>query len=192
VDDKDLVARLRRGDRVAFDAIFRAYYARLVGLAEGVVRERAPAEEIGQEVLLELWRRRETLAGEDSLRAYLFRSARNRALNHLRHGRVQRRSEQYVVSASSDAPAAYARLVAEEIDSALRSAVRELPAAVREVFELSRVHGLRYPEIARALGVSVKTVEARMGKALRVLRARLAPWLPGEGAGHEGVGPRTG
>jgi RNA polymerase sigma-70 factor (ECF subfamily) len=54
---------------------------------------------------------------------------------------------------------------------------------VREVFELSRVRGLRYAEIADTLGISVKTVEARMGRALRSLRERLAPWLPGGGDG---------
>jgi RNA polymerase sigma-70 factor (ECF subfamily) len=51
------------------------------------------------------------------------------------------------------------------------------------VFELSRVHGLKYAEIAKTLGISVKTVEAQMGKALRMLRERLAAWLPEEGAG---------
>jgi RNA polymerase sigma-70 factor (ECF subfamily) len=56
--------------------------------------------------------------------------------------------------------------------------VQSLPDRCREVFELSRVHGLKYAEIARALGISVKTVEAQMGKALRTLRERLAPWLP--------------
>jgi len=69
-------------------------------------------------------------------------------------------------------------LVQEEIDAALAEAMNTLPPRCREVFELSRVHGLRYAEIATTLGLSVKTVEAQMGKALRILRERLAVWLP--------------
>ncbi len=60
----------------------------------------------------------------------------------------------------------------------MRRAVADLPERCREVFRLSREQGLRYAEIATALGISVKTVEAQMGKALRLLRDRLAPWLP--------------
>ena len=71
------------------------------------------------------------------------------------------------------------RGVSEEIDAALKQAVGALPERCREVFELSRVHGLRYAEIASTLGISVKGVEAQMGRALRELRRRLAPWLPG-------------
>ena len=59
----------------------------------------------------------------------------------------------------------------------LSVALRELPPRGREVFELSRVHGLKYAEIAEALAISQKTVEAQMGKALRILRERLATWL---------------
>jgi RNA polymerase sigma-70 factor (ECF subfamily) len=140
------------------------------------------AEEVVQEVMLELWRRRESLVVEDSLRAYLYRSTRNRALNHLRHERVERLGEPHAAGSAAVGPEAPARLVEEEIDVALREAVGSLPERCREVFELSRVHGLRYAEIASALGISVKTVEAQMGKALRTLRSRLAAWLPqGEG-----------
>jgi RNA polymerase sigma-70 factor (ECF subfamily) len=60
----------------------------------------------------------------------------------------------------------------------MKAAVRGLPDDVRETFQMSRVDGLTYAEIARTLGVSVKTVEARMGRALRTLRERLAAWLP--------------
>ncbi len=67
------------------------------------------------------------------------------------------------------------------MDVALRAAMGDLPERCREVFELSRVHGLRYAEIASALGISVKTAEAQMGKALRIRRERLAPWLPSDG-----------
>ena len=183
VDERELLERIRRGDEDAFDAVFRTNYPLLVGMAEGMLRSRAVAEEVVQDVMLELWRRRESLPVEESLRAYLFRATRNRALNHLRHSRVERRGEPLVAGATADPPKAPAALVEEEIDAALRAAVADLPDRCREVFELSRVHGLRYAEIAGTLGISVKTVEAQMGKALRMLRERLAPWLPG---GHGG------
>lgn len=176
--DRELLARLRDGDASAFDAIFRTWYAPLVRLAEGMLRDRAVAEEVVQEVMLELWRRRETLAPDGSPQAYLFQATRNRALNHLRHLRVEERGETHAARELT-MPAPADRGVAEgEIDDAVRGAIAALTPRCREVFELSRVHGLKYAEIAAALGVSVKAVEAQMGKALRTLRERLAPWLP--------------
>ena len=178
VEERDLLDRIRAGDEGAFDAAFREHYAALVRTAEGMLRRRDVAEEIVQDVLLALWQRRATLLVEDSLRAYLFRATRNRALNHLRHAAIERKAEPELAAIESpDAPAPSA-LVHEEIDNALREAVSTLPPRCREVFELSRVHGLRYAEIATTLGISVKTVEAQMGKALRTLRELLAPWLP--------------
>lgn len=181
MDERELLARIRQGDEAAFDAIFRAQYPALVGMAEGMLRGRAVAEEIVQDVMLELWRRRESLPVEESLRAYLFRATRNRALNHLRHSRVEREGQPHAASPTAEPATAPSTLVEEEIDLALREAMNDLPDRCREVFELSRVHGLRYAEIASALGISVKTVEAQMGKALRILRERLAAWLPGGG-----------
>jgi RNA polymerase sigma-70 factor (ECF subfamily) len=178
MDDRELQDRIRQGDHGAFDALFRAAYAQLVGVTRSIVRDADVAEEIVQEVLLELWRRRESLVVEDSLRAYLFRSTRNRALNHLRHLAVERRGEPYARSEAAVSPRADARLSAAEIEAAVRQAIANLPDRCREVFELSRLHGLKYSEIAQTLGISIKTVEAQMGKALRVLREELAPWLP--------------
>jgi RNA polymerase sigma-70 factor (ECF subfamily) len=143
-----------------------------------MVRSRAVAEEIVQDVMLELWRRRESLADESSPQAYLFQSTRNRSLNHIRHERVERMGEPFAAREQAmDAPA-QSYVVEEEIRIALKHAVETLPDRCREVFELSRVHNLKYAEIAQVLGISVKTVEAQMGKALRVLREELRPWLP--------------
>jgi RNA polymerase sigma-70 factor (ECF subfamily) len=183
VSDRDLLERLRQGDTAAFDAIFRTWYGPLVGTAERMLRDRAVAEELVQDVMLELWRRRETLTADGSAQAYLFQATRNRVLNHLRHLKIEQRSESEVRSEASSTPHADAAVVQEELDVAVQRAVQSLPERCREVFELSRVHGLKYAEIARTLGISVKTVEAQMGKALRTLRERLAAWLPGEDAG---------
>ena len=178
MSEAELWQGLRTGSRTAFDEIFRANYSRLVAIAQTIVGERAVAEELAQDVMLELWRRRTTLVLESTLTAYLHRSARNRALNHVRHERVTRRAEPELTLATARPAASDHAVRQAEIDAAVREAVASLPARCREVFELSRVHGLRYAEIAIVMEISVKTVEAQMAKALRVLRERLAAWLP--------------
>ncbi|HEX8241868.1 MAG TPA: RNA polymerase sigma-70 factor [Longimicrobium sp.] len=181
MDEPELLAGLRRGDDDAFAAVFRAFYAGLVAAAERLLGDRSAAEDVAQEVMLELWRRRHTLPPDVSLRAYLHQSARNRALNQIRHARVAREGEPHI-RPPTPAPPADADARTGELETAMRAAVAELPADVRETFQMSRVDALTYPEIARVLEISVKTVEARMGRALRLLRERLAPWLP-EGGG---------
>ncbi len=178
MDDRELLQRIQAGDEGAYDTAFRVWYPVLVRVATALLREVDAAEEVAQDVMLELWRRRAVMDAGVSLRAYLLRSVRNRALNHLRHLRVRRDTETEV-EALYDAPiGADQPIVAKELSEAVQLALRELPPRCREVFELSRVNGLRYAEIAEALGISQKTVEAQMGKALRIMRERLAAWLP--------------
>jgi RNA polymerase sigma-70 factor, ECF subfamily len=179
-DDRDqrLLADLRRGEAAAFDAMFREYYAALVQSANTIVRDPGTAEEIVQEVMFRVWQGRQTLPVEESLRGYLYRATRNRALNHVRHERLRARKAPLLADPEEAAPSAPGQLAEAELEAALRSALDALPPRCREVFELSRLHHLRYAEIASTLGISVKTVEAQMGKALRLLRERLAPYLP--------------
>jgi RNA polymerase sigma-70 factor (ECF subfamily) len=178
VDDRELLARLARGDETAYDTIFRAWYAPLVRATHAIVRDSAVAEELVQDAMLELWRRREQLDTEGSPQAYLFRATRNRALNHLRHLAVQRRSAADLRGEEARDASAPTELIARELEDAVREAIAGLPPRCREVFEMSRGRGLKYSEIAEALGVTVKAVEANMGRALRILRTQLAQWLP--------------
>lgn len=187
MDDRELLSGLRgEGREEAYSAIFRAYYARLVVLGAGMLRDRAAAEDVVQEVMLELWRRRDSIAVHESLRAYLYQATRNRALNQLRRGRVEERAEPRLTMEHPGVPSADAGAGEEELRRAIREAVAAMPDGVREAFELSRTHGLTYAEIAGVLGIAVKTVEARMGRALRTLRDRLAPWLPATRSEVEG------
>ena len=178
MDDRDLLARLARGDEGAFDEIFRAWYAALVRATQAIVRDQPVAEELVQDALLELWRRREQLDVEGSPQAYLFRATRNRALNHLRHLAVQRRRAVELREDEARDASAPAELAARELEGAVREAIATLPPRCREVFEMSRTRGLRYSEIAETLGITVKAVEANMGRALKTLRGQLAAWLP--------------
>ena len=174
-----LFARLAAGDETAFDAIFRTWYAPLVRVATYLLHDASVAEEVVQDVLLEVWRRRETLAFEQEPRRYLMRATRNRALNHVRHQSVAARAAALDISDEAHAATAPAMVQAAELEVAIAQAVATLPDRCRAVFELSRRHHMSYAQIADALDIAPKTVENQMGKALRMLRVALAEWLPG-------------
>lgn len=177
MDDPELLARLRLGDEAAFATLFREHYPGLVLSATRILRARALAEEIAQEVMLELWRRRADASIIGSVKGYLHQAARNRSLNRVRQERTAQRAEPFIRPPTS-APHADEQARGREIAAAAREAIAGLSPPQREVFEMSRVDGLTYPEIAQALQISVKTVEARMGRALKQLRESLATWLP--------------
>ncbi|MCC7055708.1 MAG: RNA polymerase sigma-70 factor [Gemmatimonadaceae bacterium] len=180
-----LFTRLAAGDEAAFDTIFRTWYAPLVRVATYLLHDATIAEEVVQDVLLEVWRRRETLAFEQEPRRYLMRATRNRALNHVRHEAVAARAAARDVSEESHAATAPALVDAKDLEVAVAQAVATLPDRCRAVFELSRRHDMSYAQIAESLGIAPKTVENQMGKALRMLRVALAAWLPGGDADAE-------
>lgn len=178
MDDLQLLERIRAGDEGAFEALFRTYYAPLVGFANRMLQGRGAAEDIVQDVLLELWKRRESIDVGQSPKAYLFRAIRNRSLNELRHEGNVRRLEPVVRELNpSDAPPADVDTGARELEVVINHAVNSLREPIRECFLLSRRDKLTYGQIAEVMGVSIKTVEARMGAALRELRESLAEWL---------------
>jgi RNA polymerase sigma-70 factor (ECF subfamily) len=181
VEEAELLARLRQGDEEAYATIFREQYPGLVVTATRLLNERALAEEIVQDVMLELWRRRESLIFTGPVRAYLQQATRNRSLNRLRQAKTAKRGEVYVRIPTAS-PMADAKAVSAELQAAATRAIASLSEPQREVFEMNRTQGLTYNEIAELLGISVKSVEARMGRALKQLREQLAEWLP-DGSG---------
>ncbi|HEX9563312.1 MAG TPA: RNA polymerase sigma-70 factor [Gemmatimonadaceae bacterium] len=176
--DAELVRRIRAGDERALGAVFRSHYAGMASFVQRFVRSPDVAEELVQDVFLKLWTKREHLAEIETLRTYLFRAARNTALNHLRRVKLERRwqDEQGMVD---DPPAAFAAdedASEQEVALAVQQAINRLPPRCREIFLLSRDGGLTYAEIALSLEISVKTVETQMGRALKSLRVSLKPF----------------
>lgn len=142
-----------------------------------MVRDKEAAEDLVQEVFLKFWNRAESLPENLNAKAYLYKSVRNSSLNHLDLTRKNlpldaQMGEKMENSLSSDSG-----LLAGEVETSIHRALEELPPACRHVFLLSRNEELSYKEIAETLDVSIKTVEAQMSKALKVLRAHLLPFL---------------
>ena len=179
-DDARLIALLRSGDAASFERVYRAHVAALCSLAYSYVRSRDTAEDIVQDLFTWLWANRHDFRPEHGLRAYLFGAVRNRALNALRdEATASRASATLSSSAAGIAGAADAELMASDLESAIQAAVEGMPPRCREVFVLLRTQSLTYVEVAIILGISPKTVEVHMGRALAILRARLSPWLSG-------------
>ena len=178
--DPELVERLRRGDILAFERIFATYHAMLCEIADAYVDSQAIAEELVQDLFYTVWRDRARLEVRQSLRSYLCRATRNRALQHLRHGSVVLRWAQRVGgdSEAARAPASDAALEHQETLAALRVAVATLPPRGRLAVVLRWRHGMSNAEVAEAMGISVKGVEVQLARAMRALRERLADLMP--------------
>lgn len=170
----ETLARVRAGDRDAFERFFRSWYPRLASYAVTLTGGRDAAEDVAQELFVALWHRRDTLPDLEKLPAYLHRATRNRCLNHLRQ---QRTAGNWLSRQDPDPavpPVAESEMIGQETAARVRAALANLAPRTREVFLLSRDQGLTYPAIAETLGISIKTVETLMGRALRALREALA------------------
>lgn len=177
-DEARLIALLRSGDADAFERVYRSHVVALCRLADSYVRSRDTAEDLVQELFTWLWANRHDFRPEHGLRAYLFGAVRNRALNALRdEATASRASVTLASSVAGTVGAADAELMAADLESAIQTAVEGMPPRCREVFVLLRTQSLTYAEVAVILGISPKTVEVHMGRALAILRARLGPWL---------------
>ncbi len=177
-DDAELARRIRSGDESALATVFRAHYGALASFTLRFVDSRDVAEELVQDLFLSLWARREQLSAIESFRTYLFRAMRNRALNHLRRKRLERKWEQenYLPAEPATPGRTDDETTGKEVAIAMDRAIAKLPPRCREVFLLSREGGLTYTQIGVSLGISVKTVETQMGRALKSLRLALEPF----------------
>ena len=158
---------------ITYKALFRRYYPSLIFYATRLVGEEE-AENVVQDVFVELWKRKDNIEIGDQIQA---------DLNVLKHRSVeegycvameeinQRRSEFY----QPDNNEVIRRIEDKELRKEIHDAINELPDKCKEVFKLSYLHDMKNKEIADILGVSLRTVEAHMYKALKYLRGRLDP-----------------
>lgn len=158
------------------ELLFRQYYDYVCRTVFRIVPNAQVTEDIAQEVFMEIWRRREAFLITTSLKAYLRRAAANRALNYLRDKRNQASDEVSEGHFNLQADPNFS-LEATELQSQIAGAIEQLPQRCREVFKLSRLEEMSYQEIADTMGISVKTVENQIVKALKMLRESLRPFM---------------
>lgn len=163
----------------SFEALFKANFKRLFAYAITILRDDSHAEEIVQNVFYKMWEKKGQIDIQTSVTAYLYRSVYNDCLNYLKHQKVQASYTMHKAwSLKNESDNASAKVQLSELQQKLDAALSELPEQCRTIFQMSRFEELKYREIASRLGISVKTVENQMGKALSILRTKLADYLP--------------
>lgn len=175
--DAVIVNQIISGDMKAFKMLFDDYYEKLAYFAFQYLKDKDSAEDVVQELFSNLWINRHKLSVQKSISAYLYGAVRNACLNQLKHRKVK--EAYFSTSMTSMDYDSYIpnKIDAEMLDQLIQSCISALPAERQKIFLLSREQDLKYKEIAEKLGISVKTVEAQMGKALRFLRESLKEYL---------------
>jgi RNA polymerase sigma-70 factor (ECF subfamily) len=162
---------LATGSHDVYKALFLMYFPKVKYFITHLVKSEAIAEELAQDVFLKVWEYRERMRDVQSFNAYIYRMAKNEALNYLEHKYVndtyleQYRSEA-VLSEESDWEAREIELIEQLI-------VSRMPPQRKKVYEMSRMQGISHAEIATHLGISKKTVENHLNLALKELRKAL-------------------
>jgi RNA polymerase sigma-70 factor (ECF subfamily) len=178
-DEYDLIAALKGGNAQAFSLLFNTYYRDMVLFGGTYLPQQAVCEDIVQSVFLKLWSERATLVIDTSLKSWLLRAVQNACLDEIRHRNIVFDHESYVLSSlrPDDLADTENYVLYSELQRHLHRALKRMPEAYREAFELNRFEGMKYREIAGQLNVSERTIEERIGKAIRFLRKYLQEFL---------------
>lgn len=160
-----------------FEELFSRFYSPLCRFAFRLVNDREVAEDLVQEVFVKYWQRSEFLPPDVNPKAYLFQAVHNQALNHLssQKKKVYPGEEAFLhIESGTNTDTG---LMYEDLQKAIDHGLEQLSPVCKSVFLMSRNEEMTYQEIAGALEISLKTVEAHMSKALRILRKHLVSFL---------------
>jgi len=177
------IAALRKGEKYAFEEIYNDFFGVLYHLCNQYLHDERVAEEMVQDTFMKLWEIRQTLNDQVNIRNFLYTITKNNCLNYLRNQKISLKYQDNVkyleMQFNYEALEKLGNyLQFEELKTKIDMAISNLPAEVIETFSLSRFEDLSYKEIAEQQGISIKTVEARISKALRILRVELKDYMP--------------
>jgi len=179
--DSEPLSRYIPFDEAAFEKFFKQHFSSLCYYCQIKFGfDVNLAKETVHTGFIKLWETRQSLSGDLSVKAYLYKIISNNCLDVLRHNKVKQKHAKYVLelNAPSIVPDHFDNPDFKCLTADINKAVSELPEQMRKIFELSRYEGLKYAEISAHLHISVKTVETQMSRALVKLRLKLSAYLP--------------
>jgi len=179
VQEREFIPLVFNGEEKTFESLFKTHFKSLYAYAYTIVRDEMAAEEMVQNVFFKIWEKKGGLDIQSPALAYLYKSVYHESLNYLKHQKVKAAYQAHTVyQMKNQTDHASKKIMLSELEQQINKALSELPEQCRTIFQMSRFEELKYKEIANKLGLSIKTVENQMGKALKVLRLKLVDYLP--------------
>ena len=174
-------------ENIKFEDIYLSYFSKMKHFATEYVISDEDAENIVQDVFVELWENKEMLNMHMNLIAYLFTTIKNKCLNHMRHKIVVQNTatkmqEEYLISLRMNLDSLEAfdnKLFSDQdFEKIINRALDSLPEKCRTIFFMSKIEGKKQKEIAQELNISINTVGTQIGIAYKKLRTELKDYLP--------------
>lgn len=172
LDYTSLLQRLQAQDRMAFDLLYRDTRVTLFVVALDILEDETAAQDLVQDFFIDFWQRELYRQVESSLKGYLLRAIRNRAIKLLKKEQTQRKLQFAWGLPESLVPPSQ-RMERDQLAAAIAVALAKVPVKAAEVFILHYVEALSHAQIATQLNISVHTVRNQVAKALRILRKEL-------------------
>ena len=183
INNEFFISLLEKGEKCAFETLFRLYYNKLVNIAKGYLVNHQEAEGIVQNVFLKLWENKEALKEVVNINNYLYTMTKNSCLDQLKHEKVKQNflDNSYRIKSEIQCQflqdEAASRLLENELQSKINLSIELLPDKCKSVFKKSRFEGLRHSEIAAQMGISQKTVDNHITTALKHMRLHLRDFI---------------
>lgn len=172
-DEKD-IEKICNGDPDTIKRLFIEYYSRLVDFVMYMMGDLDMAENCVQDVFLNLLLRKKNISIESDIKVYLYSATKKNCLRYLRDLKIKQKYIVRNVEVKNVQETPKDEINQGEILQAIKEAIQDLPTKTRTVFSMKKLDGLTYSEIARVQGISIKTVETHMGRALKIMRKKLS------------------
>jgi RNA polymerase sigma-70 factor, ECF subfamily len=172
--DVSQVQRLKENDQAAFELIFNKFSKKLYYFTLSYVHSQAETEEIIQNVFVSLWENRDMLSEAFPIQNYLYKVTINHIYNYFKHQLVRRRYvENMILEGTDEDQEAMQGILTNDLGEIVNKIIEELPLRQQIIYRLSRTEGLCHAEIAQRLGLSIRSVENQIYRALKYIREKL-------------------
>lgn len=175
--DENRLRSLCEGDQKAFEVFFLLYQPKLVSFLCGFIKDNEHARDIAQDIFLDIWNNKEKLVEVKSLKAYIFKMAKNQICNYYDHIIVNEKFVAMQLNQSSGIEDAEEVIFASQLQNMIDVTISHMPPQRKQIYIMSRVDGLSNTEIAEKLNIKKRTVENHLTAALADIRRTIKTWI---------------
>lgn len=180
-EEEYLYQSIRKGDKKAFENFYKSYHPKLFAYGMSILKDEENVRDLVQESFITFWENRTHIIADYSVTAYLFKIFQNKCLKQIRFNAVRTNFSNLSELKLQEIELSYydpdenilGSIFMHDVETLYAKAIQKLPEQCREIFVLSRQHQMKSNEIALKLGISVRTVENHIYKAMRIIREEM-------------------